>query len=48
MKVDLSRLGELKLRELEAGNDVYTTGTKLRVIAISVDPNNNENLSMSL
>lgn len=44
MKVDLSRLGELKLRELEAGNDVYMTGTKLRVIAISVDANNNENL----
>jgi transcriptional regulator with XRE-family HTH domain len=44
MKVDLSRLGELKLRELEAGNDVYMTGTKLRVVAISVDAKDNENM----
>jgi transcriptional regulator with XRE-family HTH domain len=44
MKVDLSRLGELKLRELEAGNDVYMTGTKLRVVAISVDAKGNQNM----
>ncbi|WP_029985958.1 XRE family transcriptional regulator [Pedobacter jeongneungensis] len=43
-KVDLSKLGELKLRELEAGNDVYMNGSKIRVLAISVDKNNKENL----
>jgi len=42
IKVDLSKLGELKLRELEAGNDIYIKGGNLRVLAISVDKSNNE------
>lgn len=44
LKVELSKLGELKLRELEAGNDVYIRGGNLRVLAISVDAGNNENV----
>ena len=44
LKVDLSLLGELKMRELEAGNDVYIRGGNLRVLAISVDQSNNENV----
>ncbi len=44
IRVELSKLGELKLRELEAGNDVYIRGGNLRVLAISVDRNNNENV----
>ena len=44
VRVELSKLGELKLRELEAGNDVYIRGGNLRVLAISVDRNNNENV----
>lgn len=44
LKVDLSKLGELKLRELEAGNDVYIRGGDLRVLAISVDKTNNEHV----
>jgi len=44
LKIDLSKLGELKLRELEAGNDVYIRGGNLRVLAISVDQSNNENV----
>lgn len=43
LKVDLSKLLKLQLRELEAGNDVYMMGSKLRVLAISVDKDNNEN-----
>ena len=43
LKVDLTKLGELKLKELLAGNDVYMTGSKLRVLAITVDKNNKEN-----
>lgn len=43
LKVDLTRLGELKLKELLAGNDVYMTGSKIRVLAITVDKNNREN-----
>ena len=42
LKVDLSKLSEKKLRELEAGNDVYITGTKIRVLAITVDKENKE------
>lgn len=44
LKVDLAKLGELKLRELESGNDVYLKGGNLRVLAISVDKSNNENV----
>jgi transcriptional regulator with XRE-family HTH domain len=44
LKIDLSKLGELKLRELEAGNDVYMTGTNLRILALTVDRNNRENV----
>ncbi len=44
VRVDLSRLGELKLRDLEAGNDVYLKGGQLRVLAITVDKTNKENV----
>ncbi|WP_262921362.1 XRE family transcriptional regulator [Maribellus maritimus] len=44
LKIDLSKLGELKMRDLEAGNDVYIRGGNLRVLAISVDQSNNENV----
>lgn len=44
IKVDLYKLGELKLRDLEAGNDVYLKGGNLRVLAITVDAENNENV----
>jgi len=44
LKIDLAKLGELKIRELEAGNDVYIRGGNLRVLAISVDKSNNENI----
>jgi len=43
LKVNLSRLSELKIRELEAGNDAFATGTKLRVLTTTVDRDNNEN-----
>jgi transcriptional regulator with XRE-family HTH domain len=43
LKVDLGRLGELKMRQLLAGNDVYMTGSNIRVLAITVDKNNKEN-----
>ncbi len=43
LKVDLTKLGELKLKELLAGNDVYMTGSKIRVLSITVDKNNKEN-----
>lgn len=44
LKVDLARLSELKMRELEAGNDMYMTGSQIRVLAITVDRENQENV----
>jgi transcriptional regulator with XRE-family HTH domain len=44
LKVKLSLLGELKLRELEAGNDVYMSGGRIRVLAITVDKDDRENV----
>lgn len=43
LKINLSKLLELQLRELEAGNDVFMMGSKIRVLAISVDRDKNEN-----
>ncbi|MNJ95313.1 Helix-turn-helix domain protein [compost metagenome] len=42
LKIDLAKVGELKLRDLQAGNDVYIKGGNLRVLAISVDSTNTE------
>ena len=46
VKVDLGKLSELKLRELELGHDDYIKGTKLRVLATTVDKNNRENIEL--
>lgn len=44
LKVNLSKLGELKIRDLQAGNDVYVTGSNIRVLAVTVDEKNRENV----
>lgn len=44
LKIDLVKLGEFKLRQLETGNDVYMTGSQLRVLAITVNRDNKENV----
>lgn len=44
LKIKLAQLGELKLRELEAGNDVYMAGGNIRILAITVDKNDRENV----
>lgn len=44
IKTDLAKLSELKLRELEAGNDTYTKGTQLRILATTVTPDNKDNI----
>lgn len=46
LNIDLTRLTELKLRELEAGNDAYVKGSKLRVLATTVDSHNRENIEL--
>ena len=46
IKIDLSKLGELKIRNLEAGNDIYTTGSKIRILATTVNQFNKENVEL--
>ena len=46
LKKDLSKISERELRELEVGNDIYATGTKIRILATTVDNDNNENVEL--
>jgi len=46
LKIDLSTLSEYQLGELERGNDVYLAGSKLRVLATTVDRSNEENIEL--
>ncbi len=46
LTIDLSRLGELQLRQLESGEDVYISGGKLRVLATTVNSENRENIEL--
>ena len=44
INVDLNRLSESQFTDLQNGFDVFIRGTKLRVIATTVDKNNNDNI----
>jgi phage repressor protein C with HTH and peptisase S24 domain len=46
LKMDLSKLSESELSQLERGYDVYITGSKLRVLATTVDNRNVENIEL--
>ncbi len=46
LKVDLSALSESQLSQLERGADVYIRGSNLRVLATTVDPDNEENIEL--
>jgi len=46
LKVDLTKLSEFQLSELERGNDIYIRGTNLRVVATTVDSRNKENIEL--
>lgn len=46
VKLDLTRLSEFQLIELEGGNDIFITGAKLRVLATTIDPENEENIEL--
>lgn len=43
VRQDLASISELKLRELEAGNDAYARGTKIRILATTVNADNDDN-----
>ncbi len=46
IRVNLSGLSESQLSELERGNDVYLRGSNLRVLATTVDDQNEENIEL--
>lgn len=46
IKVDLQSLPESQLRQLERGFDVYIKGSSLRVLASTVDSENEENIEL--
>lgn len=46
VKVDMAKLSGFQLSELEKGHDVYVTGSRLRVLATTVDSHNRENIEV--
>jgi transcriptional regulator with XRE-family HTH domain len=46
IKVDLSKLSETQLRQLEHGEDVFLRGGNLRILATTVDASNRENIEL--
>ncbi len=46
IKIDLSKLRESELRQLESGFDVFIKGSKLRILTTTVDSSNNENIEL--
>jgi transcriptional regulator with XRE-family HTH domain len=46
IKVDLSKLGESQLKQLENGFDVYMKGSGLRVLVSTVDGQNRDNIEL--
>lgn len=46
VKMDMLKLSEFQLSELERGHDVFVTGAKLRILATTVDSNNKENIEV--
>lgn len=46
IKVNLSKLSESMLYELENGNDVFIKGSRMRILTKTVDCDNNENIEL--
>jgi len=46
LKVDLSTLNESQLYQLENGQDVFISGNKLRILATTVNSDNEENIEL--
>ena len=46
IKIDLNTLGELQLRQLENGDDLYLKGGNLRILASTVNSDNEENIEL--
>lgn len=46
LKIDLSKLSESQMTEIENGYDVFLSGSGLRVLACTIDSNNRENIEL--
>jgi len=46
VKIDMTKLSESQLGEIERGYDVFVTGSRIRVLATTVDKNNDENIEL--
>ncbi len=46
VKTDLSKVADLQLREMEEGYDIDLTGAKMRVLATTVNENDQENIEL--
>lgn len=46
LNIDLAKLSELQLRQLEHGEDVFIRGGRLRVLATTVNSDNDENIEL--
>jgi transcriptional regulator with XRE-family HTH domain len=46
LNIELHKLSELQLRQLEHGEDVFIKGGRLRVLATTVNANNDENIEL--
>ena len=46
LKIDLQKLSESQLRQLENGDDVFLKGGNLRILASTVDNSNNDNIEL--
>jgi len=46
LRVHLSELSEVKIHDLEAGNDAFLNGSRIRVLATTVSTDNEDNIEM--
>jgi transcriptional regulator with XRE-family HTH domain len=44
LKIDLGKLSEQKLKDLEEGSELFMRGSNIRVLAVTVDKEENENI----
>ncbi len=46
LNIQIDKLSELQLRQLERGEDVFIRGGKLRILATTINSDNNENIEL--
>lgn len=46
LNIELSTLSDIQIQQLEKGDDVFIRGSKIRVLATTIDENDNENIEL--